>query len=238
LTKMRSKKSKYLIIIPTYNEKKNVSLIIEKINKRVKFKCDVLFVDDNSTDGTIKVLKNIKSKNVSYIIREKKLGIGSAHKFGIRKAYQLKYRYIITMDCDGTHDPKYIKKMIKDIQNKEIVITNRFTKNDSLKQWDIHRKLITTLRHLFVKFIFRTNLDSSGAFRFYNTDKVKLKNILLAKSDGYSFFTESTVILNKFYKIDQIPILLPKRYSGYSKMKLTDVVFGFFYIILLYFKSI
>tara|TARA_B100001094_G_scaffold284513_1_gene298055 strand:- start:47 stop:754 length:708 start_codon:yes stop_codon:yes gene_type:complete len=235
---MRSKKSKYLIIIPTYNEKRNVSLIIEKINKRVKFKCDVLFVDDNSTDGTIKILKNIKSKNVSYIIREKKLGIGSAHKFGIRKAYQLKYKYIITMDCDGTHDPKYIKKMVKDIQNKEIVITNRFTKNDSLKQWDIHRKLITTLRHLFVTFIFKTNLDSSGAFRFYNTDKVKLKKILLAKSDGYSFFTESTVILNKFYKIDQIPILLPKRYSGYSKMKLTDVVFGFFYIILLYFKNI
>jgi dolichol-phosphate mannosyltransferase len=235
---MRSKKSKYLIIIPTYNEKRNVSLIIEKINKRVKFKCDVLIVDDNSTDGTIEVLKNIKSKNVSYIIREKKLGIGSAHKFGIRKAYQLKYKYIITMDCDGTHDPKYIKKMVKDIQNKEIVITNRFTKNDSLKQWDIHRKLITTLRHLFVTFIFKTNLDSSGAFRFYNTDKVKLKKILLAKSDGYTFFTESTVILNKFYKIDQIPILLPKRYSGYSKMKLTDVVFGFFYIILLYFKNI
>ena len=107
---MRSKKSKYLIIIPTYNEKRNVSLIIEKINKRVKFKCDVLIVDDNSTDGTIEVLKNIKSKNVSYIIREKKLGIGSAHKFGIRKAYKLKYKYIITMDCDGTHDPKYIKK--------------------------------------------------------------------------------------------------------------------------------
>lgn len=235
---MRSKKSKYLIIIPTYNEKRNVSLIIEKINKRVKFKCDILFVDDNSTDGTIKVLKNIKSKNVSYIIREKKLGIGSAHKFGIHKAYQLKYKYIITMDCDGTHDPKYINKMVKNIHNKEIVITNRFAKNDSLKQWEIHRKFITTLRHLFVTFIFKTNLDSSGAFRFYNKDKVKLKKILLAKSDGYSFFTESTVILNKFYKIDQIPILLPKRYSGYSKMKLTDVVFGFFYIIFLYFKNI
>ena len=235
---MRYKKSQYLIIIPTYNEKRNVSLIIEKINKRVKLKCDVLFIDDNSTDGTIQVLKNIRSKNVSFIIREKKLGIGSAHKFGIRKAYQLKYKYIITMDCDGTHDPKYINKMIKDLQNKEIVITNRFGKNDSLKQWDIHRKLITTLRHLFVTFIFKTNLDSSGAFRLYNAKKVKLKNILLAKSDGYSFFTESTVVLNKLYKVNQIPILLPKRYSGYSKMKLTDIVFGFFYIIFLYFKNI
>jgi dolichol-phosphate mannosyltransferase len=235
---MKSKKSNYLIIIPTYNEKKNVGLIIKKINRRVKFKCDILFVDDNSTDGTIKVLKDIKSKNISYIVREKKLGIGSAHKFGIHKAYQLKYKYIITMDSDGTHDPKYINKMVKNIDNKEIVITNRFAHNDSLKQWDVHRKLITTLRHLFVTLIFNTNLDSSGAFRIYNAKKVKLKNILLAKSDGYPFFTESTVILNKLYKIDQIPILLPKRYSGFSKMKLTDVVFGFFYIIFLYFKKI
>ena len=142
------------------------------------------------------------------------------------------------MDSDGTHDPKYINKMVKNINNKEIVITNRFVHYDSLKQWDIHRKLITTLRHKFVTFIFNTNLDSSGAFRLYNTKKVKLKNILLAKSNGYSFFTESTVILNKIYKIDQIPILLPKRYSGYSKMKLSDLVFGFFYIIFLYFKKI
>ena len=238
LTKMKSKKSHYLIIIPTYNEKKNVTLIIEKIHKRVKYKCDILFIDDNSTDGTIGVLKDIKSKNISYIVREKKLGIGSAHKFGIRKAYQLKYKYIITMDSDGTHDPKYINKMVKNINNKEIVITNRFVHYDSLKQWDVHRKLITTLRHQFVTFIFNTNLDSSGAFRLYNTKKVKLKNILLAKSNGYSFFTESTVILNKIYKIDQIPILLPKRYSGYSKMKLSDLVFGFFYIIFLYFKKI
>ena len=107
------------------------------------------------------------------------------------------------MDCDGTHDPKYINKMVENIQDREIVITNRFAKNDSLKQWDIHRKLITTLRHLFVTLIFKTNLDSSGAFRFYNTKKVKLKNIFLAKSDGYSFFTESTVTLNKLYKIDK-----------------------------------
>jgi len=235
---MRKNKSDYLIIIPTYNEKKNVSLILDKIKKRVKFKCDILFIDDNSTDGTIEILKNIKSKNISYIIREKNLVKGSANKFGISKAYQLKYKYIITMDCDSTHDPKYINQMVKNIKNKDIIITNRFAKRDSLKQWNIIRKLITTFRHLFVTLIFKTNLDSSGAFRLYNTKKVNLKNILLAKNNGYSFFTESTVILNNIYKIEQIPILLPKRYGGYSKMKLTDVVFGFFYIIFLYFKNI
>ena len=78
---MRSKKSKYLIIIPTYNEKKNVSLIIEKINKRVKFKCDVLFVDDNSTDGTLDLINNQikKNDNIKLILNNNKMGVGSAH---------------------------------------------------------------------------------------------------------------------------------------------------------------
>ena len=141
------------------------------------------------------------------------------------------------MDCDSTHDPKYINKMIKYIHNNDMIITNRFTKNDSLKQWSLHRKLITTLRHKFVSFIFKTDLDSSGAFRLYDCKKIKLSDILMAKNDGYSFFTESTILLNKRYKIDQIPILLPKRYSGYSKMKLSDLIFGFFYIIFLYIKN-
>ena len=228
---------KFIIIIPTYNEKKNVYLILKKIKRYIKFKHDILFVDDNSNDGTIKVLKKIKSKHISYIIRPKKMGIGSAHKFGIKKGYKFKYKFIITMDCDGTHNPKYINYMIKKLDNFDIVITNRFIKKDSLKDWNIFRRLITFIRHVFVCLIFDTNLDSSGAFRVYNCQKIKLIDILKAKSDGYSFFTESTITLNKKYKIGQIPILLPKRYSGRSKMRLIDLIVGFLNIFFLFFKK-
>ena len=234
---MKSKKKSVLLIIPTYNEQKNVYLIINKIKRSLTFNYNVLFIDDNSNDGTQEILKKIKSKKIFHIVRNKKLGIGSAHKFGIKKGYKHKYRYIITLDCDGTHDPKYISKMIIKIKKNDMVITNRFAKKNSLKEWSFYRKFITSIRHLFVCFIFAVDLDSSGAFRIYDTQKIKIKDILKAKSDGYSFFTESTIILNNIYKIGQIPILLPKRYSGYSKMKLLDIILGFFDIIFLYFKK-
>ena len=234
---MKSKKNSALVIIPTYNEQKNINLIINKIKRSLTFNYNVLFIDDNSNDGTQEIIKNIKDKKIFYIFRNKKLGIGSAHKFGIKRGYKNKYRYIITLDCDGTHDPKYISEMIKKIKKNDMVITNRFAKKNSLKEWSFYRKFITSIRHLFVCFIFGVDLDSSGAFRVYDTQKIKITDILKAKSDGYSFFTESTIILNNIYKIGQIPILLPKRYSGYSKMKLIDIVFGFFDILFLYIKN-
>ena len=231
---MKSKKNLSLIIIPTYNEQKNINLIIDKIKRNISFNYNVLFIDDNSKDGTQEILKKNKNRKIFYVFRNKKLGIGSAHKFGIKKGYKLKYRYVITLDCDGTHDPKYINIMLKKIKENDMVITNRFVKRNSLKEWSYYRKFITSVRHLFVCFIFGTDLDSSGAFRIYDTQKIKISDILKAKSDGYSFFTESTIILNNLYKIGQIPILLPKRYSGYSKMKFRDIIFGFFDILFLY----
>tara|TARA_B100001057_G_C22799184_1_gene930850 strand:- start:563 stop:1282 length:720 start_codon:yes stop_codon:yes gene_type:complete len=235
---MKLKKNSVLIIIPTYNEQKNINLIINKIKRSMAVNnYNVLFIDDNSNDGTQEILKKIRNKKIFYIVRNKKLGIGSAHKFGIKKGYKFKYRYIITLDCDGTHDPKYINEMINKIRINDMVITNRFTKKNSLKEWSFHRKFITTLRHIFVCNIFGVDLDSSGAFRIYDCKKIKISDILKAKNNGYSFFTESTIILNKIYKIGQIPILLPKRYSGYSKMRLSDIVFGLLDIIFLYLKN-
>ena len=234
---MKSKQNFSLIIIPTYNERKNINLIINKIKKNISFNYNVLFIDDNSKDGTQEILKKNKNKKIHYIIRNNKLGIGSAHKFGIKQGYKLKYKYIITLDCDGTHDPKYINTMLKKIKENDMVITNRFVKRNSLKEWSYYRKFITSVRHLFVCLIFGVDLDSSGAFRIYDTQKIKISDILKAKSNGYSFFTESTIILNNLYKIGQIPILLPKRYSGYSKMKFRDIVIGFFNILFLYLKK-
>ena len=76
-------KNKYLILIPTYNEKKNIDLILGKINKKFNQKHDILFVDDNSNDGTKEILNSLNAKNIYVINRKKKLGVGSAHKVGI-----------------------------------------------------------------------------------------------------------------------------------------------------------
>ena len=233
---MTSFKKNYLIIIPTYNEKNNIYFILNKISKCIKFKHDILFVDDNSNDGTLDLIKNINSKKIFLLKRKKKLGIGSAHKDGIKYGYKNKYRYIITMDCDGTHDPKYINKMLKLVNTEDLIITNRFGVKNSLSEWNILRKIITSFRYFLVAFLFNTKLDSSGAYRLYNCKRIRLKDILLAKNDGYIFFTESTIIINKIYKVSQIPVLLPKRYAGSSKMTFTNIIFGFFNIFYIYLR--
>ena len=103
---------KICLIIPTLNEKNNVTNIINKI-KKTKIILDILFIDDNSTDGTQNEILELKKKfkNIYYIFREKKTGIGSAHKEGIKYCYKNDYNLIITMDCDGTHDPIYLKNL-------------------------------------------------------------------------------------------------------------------------------
>ena len=190
---------KKLIIIPTYNERTNISLILKKLIKLYKSKFQILIIDDNSPDGTaIEVLKfKKKYKFVNLKSRGKKMGIGSAHKYGIKYAIKNNFKTLITMDADGTHNPKYIKKFLNLIEKYDLITTTRFSNKKSLKDWPLFRILLTNIRHLIIKFFLGMSIDASGAYRCYNFTKMKYKDILLAKDNGYSFFWESIFILSK-----------------------------------------
>ena len=222
-----------LLIIPTLNEKKNISNLYRKI-KKLNCKLDVLFVDDNSTDGTRKEILQIKKKDksVNYIFRPKKLGIGSAHKDGLKYAYKKKYTTILTMDADGTHQPKYIKSLLKYSSKFDLISTNRFENKNSLIEWPIQRRFLTKIRFYLINILLNINYDSSGAFRCYNSKKIKLIDILKAQDNGYSFFWESLYLLNKKkYTIKEIPIFLPYRKVGSSKMTFKDIISSLLYLI-------
>lgn len=223
---------KICLIIPTLNESNNVTKIIKKIQK-TKIKLDILFIDDNSNDGTqFEIVKfSKKFRNIKYIFRQNKFGIGSAHKDGIFFAYKNKYDIIITMDCDGTHDPKYLKNLINISRNFDYVITSRFKKKGLIKDWPLNRKIITYLRHYFVKFFLGINYDASGAYRCFLTKKIKLRHIMNAKNNDYAFFWEVTYILKKNgYKIYEIPVKLVFRKLGKSKMKIKHIFHSIYYL--------
>lgn len=231
---------KFLIVIPTLNEEKNISIIYNKIFKLYK-NAHILFVDDNSVDGSRKEIIDLRKKNkkVNFIFRNKKFGIGSAHKEGILKGIKNKFRYILTMDCDGTHHPKYIESMFRQIKFNDMILTNRFLNKNSIKGWEFKRVLITKTRYYLVRALLGSKLDSSGGFRLYDFNKVNIKDIIRAKNNDYSFFIESTIILEKSgYKIFEIPIILPKRVLGNSKMKLTDIFFGIIALLKYFIKRI
>lgn len=230
-------KKKILIIIPVLNEEKNIKPLIKKIFSHLKKKDkDLLFIDDNSKDNTRKEILKFqkKYKNKIYLIkRKKKLGIGSAHKCGLIWGYKKKYKIIITMDGDGTHDPYYITKMLSFLETNicQLISTNRFLNRGSLKSWKIWRKFLTTLRHFVIQLMLNIKFDSSGAFRGYFVNEIKLKDILKANNNSYSFFWESIFILSKKYKVKEIPIKLPARLSGNSKMKIKDIFLALIYLI-------
>ena len=235
-------KKDLLVIIPVYNEQNNIKPIVLKIFNKIKKKVNILFIDDNSQDETgnqIFLLRK-KYKGIYLIKRGSKLGIGSAHKCGLKWGYLKKYKTIVTMDCDGTHHPKHINKMLNILsKNKfDIISTNRFLKKNSLKDWTLWRKFLTTLRHIVIKFILNINYDSSGAYRCSNVNNVKLNHILLAKENGYSFFWQSIFLLHKKnYKIFEIPIDLPARLTGSSKMQFKDIISALFNLFIFYFKK-
>lgn len=231
---------KTLIIIPTYNEKDNIDVIYKAISKLYP-NFHVLFIDDQSLDGTLNKLNFLKknNKNIFIIKRKKKLGIGSAHKKGILWGYKNKYNYIITMDADGTHDPIYISKMLKIAQFIPIVSTTRYVFKNSFSEWHIIRRLLTRFRHFLVGRLLKLkDLDSSGAFRVYNSKLVNLSDILLAKNDSYSFFFESLFIFKmKKYKIIQIPIYMKIRKYGDSKINLTEIISALCYLIKIFLNN-
>tara|TARA_B100000242_G_C43049196_1_gene490034 strand:+ start:1535 stop:2245 length:711 start_codon:yes stop_codon:yes gene_type:complete len=230
---------KDIIIIPTYNEKLNIRLIYDRIRNN-NSTSEILFIDDNSPDGTsqeIKKLINVDSK-VHILSRENKLGIGSAHKTGFEWAFKKKYNIITTIDADLSHEPELIPSMIERLKNNDIIITGRFLRKDTLEEWPLIRRLITNIRHKVVKFLLGVPFDTSGAFRSYNIDKVNLEDLLLAKDNGYSFFWESLYFLyKKNYKILEIPMRQPRRIHGASKIKFKDILRAVTYLLYFFFKE-
>ena len=143
------------------------------------------------------------------------------------------------MDADGTHDPKYIPQLIRCNKNNPIVITNRFLSKNSIIDWPLSRRLLTKIRYHLINYLLDIRYDTSGAYRCYNLNIVKKKDILAAKDNGYSFFWESIFFLNKKkYKIHEIPVDLPYRKIGSSKMKIRDIVNSLFYLSVYFFKKI
>lgn len=217
---------KTLIFIPTYNERENAEKILREI-LALGLDADLLFLDDNSPDGTGKRLDELKKEvpRLSVIHREGKLGVGSAHMDGIRWAYERGYETLITMDCDGTHPPAFIRDFIAASAGADVVVGSRYMRPDSLDDWNLYRWFLTNVGHFLTRTFLGMPYDATGAFRLYRLDRVPKRVFSIVQSWGYSFFFESLYILHRNgLRIAEVPITLPMRTMGYSKMAAKDVM--------------
>lgn len=232
--------SKILTILPTLNEEKNIKILFNRINK-TKINTDIIYIDDNSKDRTIKVIKFLifknKKKKIFLISNKKRLGIGRAHKDALLFAYRNKYRYVFTLDSDLAHNPKYFFKLLSLIKVNDLVIGSRFIEKNLTMELSIIRNFLSQSAHFMTKFLFKHSYDATNSFRCYDLKKIDKKFIYFCKSDHYDFFFSSLAYLNsKNYKIAEFPMVINKRNFGNSKMNLFHIFNSLVMIFVIFFK--
>lgn len=215
-----------LVLVPTYNESGNVDRLCRDV-LALGLEVHLLFVDDNSTDGTGEILDRLAREfdSVEVIHRAGKLGVGSAHVAGIRWAYAHGYDRLVTMDCDFTHDPRYIPALLESAERgADVVVGSRYLQKDSLAGWNLARKTLTHIGHLLTRTLLGMPYDATNAFRCYRLDVIPQRAFDVVVSAGYSFFFESLYVLHRNgFRIAEIPVPLPKRTYGSSKMGLREI---------------
>ena len=226
---MTDSRKDVLIMTPTYNEKNNVVRLVREIAS-LDIPCHILVVDDNSPDGTGETAESLKNEfpNLSVLHRAGKEGIGSAHLEGIRYAYSNGYKKLVTMDCDFTHPPSYISKFLAEAEEYGLVVGNRYLNITNLSDWPFSRRLLTKFVHLLTLIILGIPFDATNAFRCYNLETIDPKIFEPVRSKSYSFFFESLFWLwTSGVTAIEIPIHLPARILGESKMTGKDILSAF-----------
>jgi dolichol-phosphate mannosyltransferase len=216
---------KTLIFIPTYNERTNVERMCERICA-LGLDADVVFMDDSSPDGTGELLDVLarKYERLSVLHRPAKSGIGSAHVAGIAYAYDHGYERLVTLDADFTHSPEAIPAFLARADTSDVVVGSRYLAPDSLPGWTLFRKSLTTLGHTLTENLLGMPQDATGAFRVYNLETIPRELFLLVEARGYAFFFESLFVVHKNgFTIAEIPLALPARTYGSSKMDTREV---------------
>ena len=222
---MESGSEKYSILLPTYNERENLPIIVWLIVKYLdeKYAFEIIIIDDGSPDGTLKVAKDLQriygEEKIVLAPREKKLGLGTAYIHGIKHASG---NFVIIMDADLSHHPKFIEKMIalQSEKNYDVVSGTRYSgKEAGVYGWDLKRKIISRGANLLTQIMLRPNAsDLTGSFRLYK--KSVLQTLVEScVSKGYVFQMEMIVRARQHgFTIGEVPISFVDRVYGESKL--------------------
>ncbi|CUV06193.1 unnamed protein product [Cryptosporidium hominis] len=224
----------YSVIIPTYNERENVGIMIELLHEtfsKLPVNWEIIIVDDSSPDGTAKVVEKLQKcypeVNIKLVKRKGKLGLGTAYMKGFEHS---EGDFIILMDCDLSHHPKYIADFIEKQETKDfdIVSGSRYIKNGGVSGWTWDRILVSRVANFLANFLLQPRAsDLTGSFRLYKRDV--FKSILGSNmvSKGYVFQMEIIARATKFgYSIADVPIVFVDRLYGDSKLGKNEI-FGY-----------
>lgn len=214
---------KSLIIIPTYNEAQNIGKLIDEINCVLKsYDFSILIVDDNSNDGTEKILEEYKEKYKNLIVmnRPSKMGLASAYIAGFMYGLDNNFDNFIQMDADFSHNPEYLPQMIKNFEFFDVVIGSRNIEGGSVVGWSPLRNFISKGGSLYSRIILGCKInDLTGGFNGWTRHALDTINISSIISKGFTFQIEMKYrAFKRKLKITEFPIVFEDRKFGESKM--------------------
>lgn len=210
-----------LVIVPTYNEKENVEPIAKAVEAATD-KADLLFVDDNSPDGTGQILDRLAEQNdrVHVLHRQQKDGLGRAYIAGFKWALERDYEFILEMDADFSHNPADLPRFIEAARDADLVLGSRYVGGIRILNWPLSRLLLSRGAGIYVKLITGMPFtDPTGGFKCFRRTLLSTLALDSIRSNGYSFQIEMThQAWMRGFKIVDLPITFEERRSGQSKM--------------------
>ncbi len=218
-----------LAIIPTYNERSNITQLIPVLlndNERLH----VLIVDDSSPDKTAEAVTELKEKEypdrVHLHSRPGKLGLGSAYVCGFNWGLERGYDFLIQMDADWSHNPSDVKRMLQAAESYDFVVASRYIEGGGTRNWGLGRKSLSKFASVYSRIILGSDFaDFTGGFNGWSAKLLKAIHVDSLRSDGYSFQVELKYLADKLgYTHIEIPITFTERRAGKSKMSIAIAV--------------
>jgi dolichol-phosphate mannosyltransferase len=227
---------KVLVFTATYNELDNIVSLVETILATLP-RCDVLVVDDNSPDGTGRVLDEIRERQprLKVIHRPGKNGLGSAHKLGMRYALENGYDALVTMDADFSHDPRVLPEMMRHLELAEFVIGSRYVTGGSC-EYPLSRVVLSTVANYLTRATLSIPVrETTTAYRGFRRSLLERMDVEAIRSEGYSYFVESIYQVKRLTnqgggsirRMTEFPIRFADRRAGSSKISKKEIWKGF-----------
>jgi dolichol-phosphate mannosyltransferase len=211
-----------LVITPTYNERLNVPTLVERVLAQDD-RLEMLFVDDNSPDGTGDLIASIAASNprVHLLRRPGKMGLGTAYLDGFRWALARDYELIFEMDADFSHDPDHLPQFLDASQNADFVLGSRYLNGKvTVVNWPMSRLMLSYGANIYARVVTGLKLwDGTGGFKCFHRRVLEAIDLNDVRSNGYAFQIEMSFrAVRKGFKPVEIPIVFADRTEGESKM--------------------
>lgn len=223
----RTGEPRLLVSLATYNEAGNIANLIAEIQKVVPH-ADVLVIDDNSPDGTGQIVSDLAQKDsrLHVLHRPGKLGLGTALLAAMKFAMAQDYDYLLNMDADFSHPPRYLPGILAGMSKYDVMIGSRYVRGGGTENWPLPRRVMSQSVNMMVRFLFRMPVkDASGAFRCYRVSTLRNADLDRVRSRGYSFQQEVLFRCHKAgAKLGEYPILFENRRAGASKVNKKEAI--------------